>query len=138
MLKETEANPFEGEDEEEETPAPATHSRQASSGQSSKTLSSFNPLPLMSSLAEDKKSKKEKDKKKKKAKSFNLESEKGKIKETIADSSLAATNLMNAMRMVNREQQQVSENQNVQSEFDMCKKLRRQILRYVSASNSVK
>ncbi|EKD15285.1 vhs domain containing protein [Drepanopeziza brunnea f. sp. 'multigermtubi' MB_m1] len=129
VLKETE-NPFEGEDDEEETPAPATHARQTSLGQSSKSSKpSFAHIPLMSSHANDKKAKK--DKKKKNAKTFNLEAEKGKMKEIIADSSIASTNLLNALRTVNREREQVSENENVQREFDVCKALRRQILRYI-------
>lgn len=53
------------------------------------------------------------------------------MKATIADSNIAATNLLNALRLINREQEQISENQNVVSHFESCKLLRRKILRYV-------
>ncbi|KKY14197.1 putative vhs domain-containing protein [Diplodia seriata] len=79
-----------------------------------------------------------KDKKHKKSKSqpFNLEREKPKMMETIAAASVASTNLLNALQLINREQQRVSENPGVVKLFDNCKQLRRQILRYIQLVES--
>jgi hypothetical protein len=54
------------------------------------------------------------------------------MKSVIADSSVASTNLLNALQHINREQQRVSENTEAVKRFETCKHLRRQILRYVS------
>lgn len=53
------------------------------------------------------------------------------MKNCIAESSVASTNLLNALRLINREKEQISENQNAVRHFDFCKLLRRKILRYV-------
>jgi hypothetical protein len=140
VLRETEENPFgDGEDEEEETPK---HSRSQSS---SKPQSSSNPS-VSSKLtatglshaytkpADTKKSKKDKKGSKKKAKPFNLEEEKDKMKGVIAESSVASVNLLNALKLINREHEQVSDNTGAVAHFETCKTLRRQILRYVSIS----
>lgn len=74
--------------------------------------------------------------KKQKAKPFSLEREKPKILETIASASVASTNLINALKLINRETQQVSQNQEVMSRFETCKVLRRQILRYIQLVES--
>lgn len=123
-------------DEDKEDEAPPTPATPASNyGQSSKSSapghSIFNPS---TSPTASKKPKKEKDKKgaKKKGKPFNLEAEKDIMKSCIADSSVVSTNLLNALRLINREQEQISENQAAVAHFDNCKLLRRKILRYVS------
>lgn len=85
----------------------------------------------MSSSSDAKKSKKDKDKKKKKGKPFNLEAEKETMKNCIAESSVASTNLLNALRLINREREQISENKAAVHHFEFCKQLRRKILRYV-------
>ncbi|KAK2627883.1 hypothetical protein QTJ16_002529 [Diplocarpon rosae] len=128
VLKETEENPFEGDDEEEEAPASATHARQASLGQSSGASA-----PMFAPVVDSKKSKKaDKDKKKKKkTKRFNLEEEKDNMKNCIAESSVASTNLLNALRLVNREREQISKNETAVKHFEACKLLRRKILRYI-------
>jgi hypothetical protein len=56
------------------------------------------------------------------------------MKNCIAESSLASTNLLNALRLINREREQISENENAVHQFEFCKLLRRKILRYVSLS----
>jgi hypothetical protein len=53
-------------------------------------------------------------------------------KNCIAESSVASTNLLNALRLINREHEQISENKNAVHHFEFCKLLRRKILRYVS------
>lgn len=75
--------------------------------------------------------KKVKKDKKGKVKGFNLEREKPAILQAIAASSVASTGLNNALRLVNRESEQVSNNVEVMKRFETCKQLRRQILRYI-------
>lgn len=69
--------------------------------------------------------------KKTRSRPFNLEKEKPEILQTIASSSVASTNLMNALKLVNRESHRVSEDPEVMNRFELCKELRRQILRYI-------
>merc|ERR1712225_79330 len=130
VLRETEQNPFEGD--EDESPPPASHIRQTSHAQSSKTFSPSYPTMAVT-LPESKKSKKDKDKK---GKPFNLEAEKDIMKNCIAESSVASTNLLNALQLVNREREQISENQNAVQHFESCKLLRRKILRYIQLVES--
>jgi hypothetical protein len=138
VLRETEQNPFEAEednDEEPESPAPP-HSRQVSVAQLSRTST---PPPSFfssqSSPTATKKSKKDKKGGKKKGKAFNLEAEKDAMKNCIAESSVASTNLLNALKLINRERERISDNQNALQQFDFCKLLRRKILRYVSRAS---
>jgi hypothetical protein len=51
--------------------------------------------------------------------------------QAIAQSSVASTNLSNALKLVNREDKRVSEDPEVMSRFESCKQLRRHILRYI-------
>jgi hypothetical protein len=74
--------------------------------------------------------------KKNKNKAFNLEKEKHTVMETIASASVASTSLANALQLINREQQRVSENPEVKSRFETCKRIRRQILRYIQLVES--
>lgn len=62
---------------------------------------------------------------------FNLEKEKPEILQTIASSSVASTSLENALKLVNRETSRVSEDEEVMAQFEKCKDLRHQILRYI-------
>ena len=80
--------------------------------------------------------KKVKKDKKNKSKAFNLEREKPQILQSIAASSVASTGLNNAIRLVNRETERVSNNPEVMKRFDTCKQLRRQILRYIQLVES--
>ena len=137
MLRETEENPFE-DDEDDDIPNPSSssHSRQASvlSGQSQSSRSST-PVSILQTPnlgTASKKSKKDKKSSKKKSKAFNLEAEKETMKNCIAESNIASTNLLNALRLINREQEQISENKAAVHHFEFCKLLRRKILRYVS------
>ncbi|KAL8748811.1 MAG: hypothetical protein Q9199_008049, partial [Rusavskia elegans] len=70
-------------------------------------------------------------KKSKASKPFNLEKEKPQILQTIASSSVASTNLMNSLKLINRENKRVSEDQETVNRFETCKLLRRQVLRYI-------
>lgn len=67
---------------------------------------------------------------------FSLEKERPEILQTIASSSVASTNLLNALKLVNRESQRVSDDAEVLHLFDTCKQLRRQILRYIQCVES--
>ncbi|KAL9000667.1 MAG: hypothetical protein Q9169_000703 [Polycauliona sp. 2 TL-2023] len=64
-------------------------------------------------------------------KPFNLEKEKPQILQTIASSSVASTNLMNSLKLINRESKRVSEDPETVNRFETCKLLRRQVLRYI-------
>jgi hypothetical protein len=74
--------------------------------------------------------------KKGKNKPFSLEKEKPLLLETIAQASVASTNLLNALQLINREEQRVSNNPEVMSRFEACKTLRRRILRYIQLVES--
>lgn len=85
----------------------------------------------MSSASKPSKNKLDKQSKKAKLKQFNLEKEKPQLLQTIATSSVASTNLMNALKLINRENKRVSEDSEALKSFETCKLLRRQILRYI-------
>ncbi|KAJ5323122.1 VHS subgroup [Penicillium brevicompactum] len=84
------------------------------------------------------KSKSKKDKKDKKlglssssSRKFDLEKERPEILQALAASSVASTNLLNALKLVNRETHRVSEDAECIHGFDTCKDLRHGILRYI-------
>lgn len=96
-------------------------------------ITSFAAFPSSTSKSTaSKKAKKDKKGDKNKSRTFNLEEEKPKMTTTIAESSVASTNLLNALQLINREREQVSENANAVKHFETCKMLRRHVLRYVS------
>lgn len=74
---------------------------------------------------------KSKNAKQSKSKPLDLEKEKPRLLEAIASSSVASTNLMNALKLINREKKRVSEDPDSVKHFESCKLLRRQILRYI-------
>jgi len=147
VLKETE-NPF-GDDDDQEPKSPpaasssstprqpssASHSRHASlSGSNLSGTQITGTVSSFSYLGKDKDKKNKKDKKSGKGgkKAFNLELEKEQMKVTIAESSIAATDLLNALQSINRERERISENETAVKRFEACKQLRRKVLRYVS------
>ncbi len=75
--------------------------------------------------------KSEKVSKKHKHKPFNVDKEKPKMLEVIASANIASTNLLNALKFINREKQQVSQDKEVVARFQTCKTLRRQILWFI-------
>ena len=87
------------------------------------------------SQTKPKSNKPKKDKKEKKlsisSKVFNIDRERPEILQTLAASSVASTNLLNALKLVNRETSRVSEDAECITRFDRCKKLRHQFLRYI-------
>ena len=97
--------------------------------------SSSSPIPHRPSLHTQPSpfasTKKDKSSKKTKSKPFNIEKEKPQILQAIASSSVASTNLLNALKLINRENKRVSEDPEANNRFETCKVLRRQILRYI-------
>ncbi|KAF1349879.1 hypothetical protein BDV97DRAFT_369388 [Delphinella strobiligena] len=117
-------------------PAPKSHSRSSSNvTPSSSSTTPSRPVTLSSTPHFYSSSKKDKSKKDKRTK-FNLEKEKPQIMQAIASASVASTNLLNGLQLINRETQRVSENKEVVKRFETCKALRRQILRYIQLVES--
>lgn len=132
VIRETD-NPF-GDDEDEQPPADQSHASSSRAPPPNLStpvtghISSFSALPSKSSKKKDKDKKSSRGKHRK----FDLEAEKDQMKVTIAESSIAATNLSNALQSINRERERISENPLAVAHFETCKQLRRKILRYVS------
>lgn len=108
------------------------HSVSISAGSGPSTLlssPSSGKKPSISLSGDQKSSKKSSGRRRNKP--FNLEKERPELLQTIASASVASTNLMNALRLVNRENERVSENADAVQHFELCKTLRRQILRYI-------
>ena len=129
--REANEDPFGNEDDDI---GPGPGSSVASMG--SPTRSSFaSPTTSGPSLdttpKSSKKAKPDKSAKKHRHKAFNLEKEKPQILQAIASSSVASTNLMNALKLLNREHIRVSEHVETVNRFETCKALRRQVLRYI-------
>jgi hypothetical protein len=96
------------------------------------TMSARQPInPSSASISKPPKQKLDKNGKRVKSKTFNLEKEKPQLLQAIASSSIASTNLMNALKLINREHKRISEDQETIKRFETCKLLRRQILRYI-------
>ena len=74
--------------------------------------------------------------KKSRSRPVDLSKEKPQLLETIASASVASTNLLNALKLVNRENGRVNDDAEVMSRFEQCKTLRRQVLRYIQAVES--
>ena len=91
------------------------------------TSSTFSQAPSLTPVGKPEKSKRRKSK----SKPFNLEKEKPQLLQAIASSSVASTNLMNALKLINREHKRVGEDPEALKRFEGCKLLRRQILRYI-------
>ena len=143
VVRETD-NPFDDDDEDEHSPKRGESSKSSTPPyeQNMKTVQSFSSQghgrsssgsgSFFGSSSKDKdRKKKDKDKRNKKRRPFNLEAEKDQMKATIAESSIAATNLMNTLKSINREKERISDNQMAVQGFESCFQLRRKILRYV-------
>ena len=129
--REAEEDPF-GNEEDQPGSSPTSSERPANSltTRPSRSTSTSGP-DLYSTPKLSKKPKAEKSSKKHKHRTFNLEKEKPQILEAIASSSVASTNLMNALKLLNREHIRVSEHSETVNRFETCKALRRQVLRYI-------
>ncbi len=114
--------------------APSGRSRRRSSAPFSVASSSgaYDGKLDLSSQAEDGRP----EKSSKKSKPFSLDKEKPKMLETIASATVASTNLVNALKLINRETQRVSGDRVVMKRFETCKVLRRQVLHYIQLVDS--
>ena len=130
VLQETEReaneDPF-GSTEDDPIPGESSSTAVPSLTSKSNAAASITPTPKYN----PKKLKADKHGKKSRSRTFNLEKEKPQILQTIASSSVASTNLMNALKLLNREKIRVSEHAETVNRFETCKALRRQILRYI-------
>jgi LAS seventeen-binding protein 5 len=66
------------------------------------------------------------------ARVFSFEKEKPRINTVITEATIESTGLMNALRLVNRESQRVSDNTDCRRRFERCKTLRKETFRYCS------
>lgn len=137
VIRETD-NPFGDDEDEQQQPQPQPPP-QASSSRAPPPPQLSTPvtgqITSFSSISSKSSKKKDKDKKSSsrgKHRKFDLEAEKDQMKVTIAESSIAATNLSNALQSINREKERISENPLAVAHFETCKQLRRKVLRYVS------
>ena len=130
VLQETEReaneDPF-GSTEDESMSGESSSMASTSLTPRSNAAASITPTPKYHSN----KLKPDKHGKKARSRIFNLEKEKPQLLQTIASSSVASTNLMNALKLLNREKLRVSEHAETVNRFETCKALRRQILRYI-------
>lgn len=122
--EEVQADPFGNNDYRDASP-PSSARRDSYS--SPLTAATFSQGPSLAPLGKPEKSKRRKSK----SKPFNLEKEKPQLLQAIASSSVASTNLMNALKLINREHKRVGEDPEALKRFENCKLLRRQILRYI-------
>ncbi|KAL9055806.1 MAG: hypothetical protein Q9162_003340 [Coniocarpon cinnabarinum] len=132
-------NPFAAPDAdaEAEEQARQSHARRGSLAPQNSFLTggepSSNSRPRASSSASFFGSGGDKKDKKKKVKyvKFSLEKERPNMLQSIASANMASTNLLNALKFVNRETQRVSDVPEVVNAFEQCKKVRRSVLRYI-------
>jgi len=67
---------------------------------------------------------------------IDLAKERPKIQQTLAEASSAATNLINALRLINWEEELSTENKKATEWFNKCRRLRKQVLRYIHSIES--
>ena len=134
ILREIEDNVRREQEEDEDQPRSRAGSIAQPAGEPSVLRKSTAPIGLSgSSTFGTRRMRKDK---KNKNKQFNLEREKPAILQSIAASSVASTNLNNALKLVNRESHRISDDDEVMKRFETCKQLRHQILRYIQLVES--
>lgn len=67
---------------------------------------------------------------------IDLAKERPKIQQTLAEASSAATNLMNALQLINWERELSTENKRATECFNKCRRLRKNVLRYIHSIES--
>lgn len=132
VLRET--NP----EEDREPASPSSQGHKPGNSHASPTSPKFPPrhspitIGPSADLSMDLKShKKSVSKSKSKSPPFSLENEKPAMLQSLANASVASTNLKNALKLINREKERPSGNPEVLRRFETCKQLRRSILRYI-------
>lgn len=73
----------------------------------------------------------------KQRKPFNFEQEKPQILSSIASASQASNNLINALKLVNREKESIEQNERVQETLAAAKAARKGVVRYVQVCDMV-
>ena len=63
--------------------------------------------------------------------SFNLEKEKPALNLALANASITSTNLLNALKLINREKERASQKHETVRLYESCKSLRSDILRFI-------
>lgn len=101
------------------------------SGASSSSASSSHPTPAAAASSESSWRSHRKSKSKSSKSTFNLEKEKPALNQCLASSSVASTNLMNSLKLINRERERPSEKSQTVERFETCKTLRRELQRYI-------
>jgi len=130
------SDPLESESEPPAASSSAGHSRTPFNLQAPTTSSSSHRPVTLTSTSSSFSSKLKSKSKLGSSKSFNLAREKETMTNCIARSSIASTNLLNGLQLINRETERVSENPEVVNRFEICKTLRRQILLYIQQVES--
>lgn len=128
--RDVEQDPFGNNDYQEAAASNTAASKLQRSPPTASSTSALSQASLAS--AKDDKSKV----KKSKHKPFNLEKAKPQLLQVIASSSVASTNLMNTLKLINREHKRVGEDHEAIQRFEDCKLLRRQVLRYIQVVDS--
>jgi hypothetical protein len=139
VLRETEEDARRGDlfaDDEDTEPQTSPRDRIGSYTSPSVLRKPSQPVTLSPASTFGTNKKVKKDKKSKQKLPFNLTTERPKILNSIAAASVASTNLTNALKLINRETNQVSSDPEVLKRFETCKQLRRQILRYIQIIES--
>ena len=142
MLRETQPDPnedpFGGDDDDEPESSTQAVSSPTRPGFGAVTTHISAGPSLSTPIKQTKESKMSKRDKKGRPKAFNIEKEKPQILQSIASASIASTNLMNALKLIDRENKRVSEDPETVNRFETCKGLRRQVLRYIQHIESEK
>lgn len=128
--RDVEQDPFGNNDYQEVAPSNTTPSKLQRSPLSLSSASAISQGSLLSVKGDKSRTKKSNHK------PFNLEKAKPQLLQVIASSSVASTNLMNALKLINREHKRVGEDPEAIKRFENCKLLRRQILRYIQVVES--
>ncbi|GAM89775.1 hypothetical protein ANO11243_078140 [Dothideomycetidae sp. 11243] len=121
-------------DDAQSSPVGRGHSRNtsaASASGSSPVAYRSSPVTLDATPRASSKPSKSSKKNKQQVVQFHLERERPQIMQTIASANVSSTNLLNALQLINREHERVSENPEARNRFETCKTLRRQVLRYI-------
>ncbi|RPB16833.1 hypothetical protein P167DRAFT_531773 [Morchella conica CCBAS932] len=121
-----------------EVPADNDREPSSSTGRKATPTSPKSPKPTPITLGQSadlgvgqKGHKKSSSKSKSKTPPFSLEKEKPAMLQSLANASVASTNLKNALKLINREKERPSGNPEVLKRFEDCRALRRSILRYI-------
>jgi hypothetical protein len=119
-------------DSDGETGSSPTYGRSRASSSVNPAVPAYRPVTLTPTASSSFASKLSKSRHKDKSNTpFSLSKEKDNMTKAIANSSMASINLLNGLQLVNREHERVSDNQEVVRRFQACKKLRKEILRYI-------